>query len=210
MAMHQQMPALVLNGHAWDLEGVSERRALVRGRYIPNETIWLDNRPRPVPLEGAVQSGFYVMTPLRLDGVDTIVWVNRGWAPRDNEDRMQLPPVTTPSGLVVVEGIALENPGRVYALGKNDGPIVRPRIEQNFNLEREAQLHGWKQFPFILRESNVDGLDGLARSWPAPSAGVDRHYAYAFQWFALALCGFVFWLASGLKQYRKQGDDRHE
>jgi len=213
MAAHQQLPPLVLNGHAWTLDDVNERRITVTGRYLPTETIWLDNRPRPVPADGSeavAQSGFYVLTPLQLEGTQEVVWVNRGWAPRNNEDRTQLPPVSTPAGMVTVVGIALANPGKVFALGKNEGPITRPRIEQNMDLEKESHLHAWKQIPFIVREINRDGLDGLARGWTPPTIGVERHYAYAFQWFALAMCGFIFWLVGGLRQYRQQGGDQHE
>ena len=29
--------------------------------------------------------------------------------------------------------------------------------------------------------------DGLLREWAAPALGVEKHYGYAFQWFALKL-----------------------
>ncbi len=79
-----------------------------------------------------------------------------------------------------------------------------PRIEQNFDLALEAQSHGWKQLPFIVRESDSAKKDGLVRNWPSPTNGIDRHYAYAFQWFALALAGFLFWLINGLMKYRRE------
>jgi cytochrome oxidase assembly protein ShyY1 len=36
---------------------------------------------------------------------------------------------------------------------------------------------------------------GLLREWPAPVSGIERHYGYAFQWFALSLLIAVlyFW-----------------
>ncbi len=209
MAAKQQLPPLSLNAQDWTLEEADERRVVAKGSFLPAETIWLDNRPRPVPLggvENASQSGFYVMTPLRLAGTETILWIKRGWAPRNNDERTQLPPVSTPSELVEVEGIALANPGKVFELGKNTASVNRPRIEQNFDLEQEAQLHAWRQLPFILQESGGDGADGLTKNWAPPSTGVERHYAYAFQWFALAFSGFLFWLITGLMQQRKRGD----
>ena len=38
--------------------------------------------------------------------------------------------------------------------------------------------------------------DGLRREWPLPTLGVDRHYGYAAQWFALAalMTGLYVWL----------------
>ncbi len=37
--------------------------------------------------------------------------------------------------------------------------------------------------------------DELLRDWPAPDLGLQKHYGYAFQWFALAaliLCLYVW------------------
>ncbi len=207
LAARQMLPPVNLNEQGRTLDEVVQRRVFVRGNYLPAETIWLDNRPRPIAVEGienVAQSGFYVITPLKLEGTEIVLWVNRGWAPRNNENRTELPPVSTPSGSVLVEGMALANPGKVFELGKNEEPLKKPRIEQNLDLAKEAQVHGWQQLPFIVRESGKDGVDGLARAWSAPTFGVDRHYAYAFQWFALALCGFLFWLFTGLTQYRRQ------
>jgi cytochrome oxidase assembly protein ShyY1 len=201
----QQMPILSANAGHLTLEDASERRMIARGQYIPEAAIWLDNRPRPIPPTGSnsSQSGFYLMMPLQLAGRDEILWINRGWAPRNNENRESLPPVKTPSNSVNIEGIVFAHPGKVYALGEGKAAIDtgKPRIEQNFDLSAEGKLRGWVQSPFILREVDTGKDDGLLREWAPITTGVDRHYAYAFQWFALAVSGFLFWLITGLRQY---------
>ena len=205
----QQMPILSANAGPFTLEDASERRMIARGQYLPQAAIWLDNRPRPIPPVGSntSQSGFYLLMPLQLEGRDEVLWINRGWAPRNNENRESLPPVKTPANLVNIEGIVFAHPGRVYALGESKAPIDidKPRIEQNFDLAGEGKLRGWVQSPYILREIDAGIDDGLLREWAPLTTGVDRHYAYAFQWFALAACGFLFWLITGLRQYRRQG-----
>jgi cytochrome oxidase assembly protein ShyY1 len=205
----QQMPILSANAEPWTLEEARERRMIARGQYIPEAAIWLDNRPRPTPAAGtnASQSGFYLMMPLRLEGRDEVLWINRGWAPRNNENRETLPLVKTPSSIVNIEGIVFAHPGKVYELGDGKPAINlgKPKIEQNFNLVAEGNLRSWSQFPFILREEDAGKGDGLLREWPLLTSGVDRHYAYAFQWFALAVCGFLFWLITGLRQYWRPG-----
>ncbi|WP_231970104.1 SURF1 family protein [Polynucleobacter necessarius] len=204
----QQMPILNANAGPWSLEEASERRMIARGQYLPNAAVWLDNRPRPIPPAGSAtaQSGFYLMMSLRLEGKDEVLWINRGWAPRNNENRETLPPVKTPSRVVNIEGIVFAHPGKVYELGNNkiDVDVSKPRIVQNFDLESEGKLRGWSQSPFILREVEVGAEDGLLRDWAPLTSGVDRHYAYAFQWFALAFTGFLFWLFTGLRQYQRQ------
>ena len=205
----QQMPILSANEGPWTLEEAGERRMIARGQYIPEAAVWLDNRPRPIPPEGSTtaQSGFYLMMPLRLAGNGEILWVNRGWAPRNNENRETLPVVQTPNKMISIEGIVFAHPGKVYELGsgKITADISKPRIEQNFDLISEGKAHGWVQSPFILREVETGVEDGLLRDWAPLTTGVDRHYAYAFQWFALAFAGFLFWLVSGLRQYQRQG-----
>jgi len=205
----QQMPILNANAGPWTLAEASERRMIARGQYIPEAAIWLDNRPRPIPPAGSnnAQSGFYLMMPLRLDGKDEVLWINRGWAPRNNENREILPPVQTPNKVVNIEGIVFAHPGKVYELGsgKSSIDLGKPRIEQNFDLVTEGKQRGWTQLPFILREVEAGIGDGLLRDWAPLTSGVDRHYAYAFQWFALAFAGFLFWLISGLRQYKRQG-----
>ena len=205
----QQMPILNANTNQWTLEEASERRMIARGKYVPEAAIWLDNRPQPVPVGGAgsaAQAGFYVMMPFRLEGRDEVLWVNRGWAPRNRENRETLPSIETPTGTLNIEGIVFAHPGKVYALGSEDPSVDvnKPRIAQNFDLEREGQLHHWSQAPFILRLEETGVADGLVREWAPLTTGVDRHYAYAFQWFALAFAGFIFWLAGGLRQYWRQ------
>jgi len=204
----QQMPMLSANAGPLTLVDASERRMIARGQYIPQAAIWLDNRPRPTPPAGSntSQSGFYLLMPLQLEGRDEILWVNRGWAPRNSENRETLPPVKTPSNVVTIEGIVFAHPGKVYALGGGQAVIDagKPRIEQNFDLLAEGRLRGWVQSPFILREVDTSIEDGLLREWAPLTSGVDRHYAYAFQWFALAVSGFLFWLITGLRQYWRQ------
>ena len=204
----QQMPILNANAGPWTLEEASERRMIARGQYLPEAAIWLDNRPKPISATGsnATQSGFYLLMPLRLENRDEVLWVNRGWAPRNNENRETLPPIKTPTGVISVEGIVFAHPGKVYELGdgKTIDSLGKPKIEQNFNLVAEGAMRGWNQVPFILREEEVGVDDGLLRTWAPLTTGVDRHYAYAFQWFALAVCGFLFWLITGLRQYWRQ------
>ena len=205
----QQMPILSANAGPLSLEDASERRMIARGQFIPQAAVWLDNRPRPIPPAGSTvsQSGFYLMMPFRLEGRDEILWVNRGWVPRNNENRETLPLVKTPVNVVNIEGIVFAHPGKVFALGEDKAAMDagKPRIEQNFNLRAEAQLHNWSQSPFILREVDTGIDDGLLREWAPLTTGVDRHYAYAFQWFALAFSGLLFWLISGLRQYWRRG-----
>jgi cytochrome oxidase assembly protein ShyY1 len=63
----------------------------------------------------------------------------------------------------------------------------------------------YPQLPFIIRQNDPDEGDGLSRIWPVATTGVDRHYAYAFQWFSLGAAALAFWFTTGFMRYRNQG-----
>ena len=50
-------------------------------------------------------------------------------------------------------------------------------------------------YPVILRQTvEPDYRDGLARDWNRPGVSVERHRAYAFQWFALTAAAIATWV----------------
>lgn len=152
------------------------------GEWVPDATLFLDNRQ----MEG--RPGFFVITPLRLQGSEQAVLVQRGWVPRDFQDRSRVPAVSTPEGVVGVEGRLAPPPGKLYELGEAaTGPI-----RQNVDLETLAQE--WNVPLIALSVLQTSGAaDGLRREWPVVTAGVQKHHGYAFQWFGLcALAGFLY------------------
>ncbi|HYC42628.1 MAG TPA: SURF1 family protein [Noviherbaspirillum sp.] len=173
-------------------EEVEFRRMKVRGEFIPDWTVYLDNRP----YKGA--AGFYVMTPMRIAGSDMHVLVARGWVKRDVTDRAKLPPIPTPAGTVEIEGTARRAPGHVMQLGKADA-LRRGAIVQNVDASDFVKSAGLKMQPFVL-EQGGDMQDGLVRDWPRPSTGVEKHQGYAFQWYALAVTALLFFVATGFRR----------
>ncbi len=173
-----------------DPAGLVTRHLRFRGRWMPDQTVYLDNRPQ----NG--QPGFYVLMALRIEGpAPAEVVVNRGWTPRAINDRMRIAPYETPSGVVDVTGVALADEPRLLELA---APAERrlQTIWQNFDSAAFARASGQTPLPLILRQdagamSNAaHSDDGLIRDWPdrggVLQGQIDRHHGYAFQWFALA------------------------
>ncbi|HEY0954227.1 MAG TPA: SURF1 family protein [Roseateles sp.] len=173
-AMDAQARQPVLGNAALDAAALHSRVEL-RGRWVESRTVWLDNRP----MDG--RAGFYVVTPLQLAGRSEAILVQRGWAPRDAADRSRLPPLTTPSGEVSVQGRLAAAPSRLYELGAGQGGAIR----QNLDPAAFAQESGLALLPMTVVQTAADTDDGLLRHWPAPDLGLHKHYGYAFQWFAL-------------------------
>jgi len=155
-------------------DALLHRRMVARGQWLAERTVFLDNRQ----MNGRV--GFFVVTPLRLEGSDVAVLVQRGWVPRNFEDRSRVPVVETPTGLVTVVGRIVPPPGKLYELGAAEvGPI-----RQNLDLAQFRSETGLPLAAVSIQQTDA-AADGLARDWPPGNTGVDKHYGYAFQWFGL-------------------------
>jgi surfeit locus 1 family protein len=155
-----------------------DRRVRLVGRWLPAATVFLDNRQmHGIP-------GFFVVTPLILEGTGDAVAVQRGWVPRNPQVRTDLPKVRTPAGEQVVEGVVAPPPSRLYAFG----PDASGPIRQNLELGAYAREARVALLPVSVRQHDSPSTrgDGLARDWPAPAVDVGMHYGYAAQWFAFA------------------------
>jgi surfeit locus 1 family protein len=164
-----------------------ERRALLHGRWLAGRPIFLDNRQ----MNG--KPGFYVVTPLQLEGRAESVLVQRGWVARNFADRTALPALPTPTGSVTIVGSIAPPPARLYEFATAaSGPI-----RQNLDLDAYARELGIPLLPLsLLQVDGPDtGADGLRRDWPLPAVDLQKHYGYAFQWFALAalMAGLYVW-----------------
>ncbi|MFM7025889.1 MAG: SURF1 family protein, partial [Limnohabitans sp.] len=83
------------------------RRLALKGVWLTGHTVYLDNRQ----MNG--RPGFYVVTPLRLQDSDTVLLVQRGWVPRNFQDRTALPARHTPEGPVTLHGQLVPWPSKV-------------------------------------------------------------------------------------------------
>ena len=178
------VPVTLDGALARDPSALVQRHLRLRGRWVPDRAIYLDNRPH------AGQAGFFVLMPLALDPTVGEVIVNRGWTPRNRDDRARIGAYLTPDGLVDITGVALAEEPRLLDLA---APADRSLngVWQNFDLAAYVRLGGRTPLPIVLRQDAGGGVDdGLLRDWPdrghALQAQIDRHHGYAFQWFALA------------------------
>ena len=177
------------------------RPVRLRGTWIERSTVYLENR------QMNDRVGFYVLTPLQLDGRPEAVLVQRGWVARSLLDRTQLPRLDTPKGRVEVVGHIAPPPARLYDFaGATSGPI-----RQNVDLAGFAVESGLQLAPLSVRQADAPATagDGLLRQWPLPAVDVQKHYGYAFQWFALCalMAGLYVWfqlVRPRLQRHRQQ------
>lgn len=157
-----------------ELPGLVHRPVVLRGEWIAERTVFLENRQmNGVP-------GFYVVTPLRLAG-DAVVLVQRGWVQRNFTQRTALPPVQTPAGEVEVRGRLAPPPAKLYAFSTEEKGTIR----QNLDLDRFRAETGLPLLALSVQQAGAPS-EGLSRQWPQPGSGAEKNIGYAFQWWALA------------------------
>lgn len=182
------------------------RPVRLRGLWLTPQTVYLDNRQmHGVP-------GFYVLTPLALEGSQQTVMVQRGWVQRNFNDRTQLGAVETPAGIVDVVGLIEPPPGHLFELGKPaaaasapasaaaSAPAAAPAAAGSSSIRQNLDLEAFRtetQLPLrtdVSLQQTGPASEGLQRDWPAPALGLEKHYGYAFQWFGLSALVLILYV----------------
>lgn len=178
---------------------VAQRRELIHrsmvltGRWLPQRTVYLENRQ----MNG--KPGFFVCTPLQIEGTDAVLLVQRGWVQRSFTDRTALPAIETPEGLVQLRGHLAPWPSRLYDFGGvEQGPI-----RQNLDWQAFRQETGLALLEVTLLQSGT-ASEGLLREWPVVASGVEKHHGYAFQWFGLSALIALLYVWFQIVQPRRQ------
>lgn len=173
--------ALQLGTDTRDAQSLRYRRVRARGVYEASYQILIDNRVhRGVP-------GYYVVTPLKLEGSEARVLVNRGWVAL-GASRAQLPAVEAPAGAQEIAGVATIPLEKVFTLG---APAVgwQP-VWPHLDMQRAASSMPFTVLPVVVL-LDADVAHGYTREWARLDAGIALHQGYAFQWFALAALAVV-------------------
>lgn len=160
-------------------QDLNYRRVALRGQWLVQHTVYLDNRQ----MNG--RPGFFVLTPLALPGNAGVVVVQRGWVPRNFQDRARVPEVQTPSGEVSLLGRVGPPPARLLELKTAAAAEGSSRIRQNLDLNAFSEEIGLRLQAGSMVQIDARS-DGLQRDWFEPGAGTEKHYGYAFQWFGLS------------------------
>ena len=164
----------------------------VRGVYEPQWQFYLDNRQEnDLP-------GVHVITPLKINGSDTRILINRGWVGW-TQGRGVLPVVATPAGQVQITGLASVPSTKKFFL-MPERPEASNKLVPRLDLARFAAQLGQPLQPVVLLQDSTDAADGLVRHWAPPENRVGMHRGYAFQWFGMALALLVFFGVASLRK----------
>ena len=193
-------PVLDLNAVPASLAAHAHRRARASGTFDTAHQFLLDNR-----IEDG-QVGYRVLTPLRLDGRDTAVLVDRGFVPIVG-DRQTLPALPPVDPAAEVTGRIGRGPSVGLRLGEpSDQPGQWPRRVQYMDFEYMRSALDYPLGDYLLIEGSLSNEAVAQRSGrDAWRFGPERHEGYALQWFSLAGALTLIWLVVNTRREQKGG-----
>ena len=188
---HATLPVVSLlevSGH----QQIADRRVQVEGYWDNGKLVYLENQMR------GPQAGFHVYVAfIPKEGAQAIL-VNRGWVPVLS-DIQRLPSVPLAQSTRITGSLAY--PSDFFTVGEPDY-AQRPLRVARLDMDRLSRSLGVGLYPFVLR-LDAGEPDGFVREWaPASRLGMlpEKHRAYAFQWFSLALAVVVVLIAVNVRK----------
>ena len=177
-------------------------------RQVRLEGDWRTDRPKgEFLLANRIHRGrlgYEVFSPFQLAGDGATLLVNRGWVERADASANTLitPPTTPPTDAPAHAGSHVEVEGQLYlpkkgfTLGRayNEQPDALPawpKVIQYFDAPALSAALGTALQPAALALDS-DHPAAFARIWQAYTMTATRHYAYAAQWWGLAITLIVF------------------
>lgn len=160
-------------------------QAIAYGRYLQQNTFLLDGKV----VNGQV--GYHVITPFEIKMKKQVILVNRGWV-AVGSNRKNKPKIITPAGELQISG-RLNLPASKPVFWDEAVPVVQDGAWQFLELNDYTARSGIAVLPLMIElDKTLDQVGGYVRQWRSyDDHWVNRHRAYAFQWFSMALAFLV-------------------
>jgi surfeit locus 1 family protein len=174
-------------GENWQLW--QYRRVILRGRFIAEKQVLIDNRVH----NG--KAGYHVITPFIDADTGRFILLNRGWI-TTGVNRNVLPDIVTPKDEVLVAGRISVVRSRPPMLARDARPDeYNEKVWSYLDVDYFKQKTGLRVEPYIvLVDSDLN--DQLARDWPVINTKTGMHIGYAIQWFVFAIFVVVLFVAA--------------
>lgn len=170
------------------------QRISVSGHYLL-DVFLLDNQHQEH------QFGYDVLSPFILDNGHVLL-IDRGWIVGD-ATRRQFPQIDAPQTKMQVQGIVYFPSNKQWVLGPSvEKKNAKLTILESLDTKNVSQILQKQAYPFIMRLDKKED-HGFVRNWAIVSMPPQRHIAYAWQWFSMALTVFIIFIALNLKKDEK-------
>ena len=149
----------------------------VTGHFVSDQYFFLDNQIH----KG--KAGYDLLMPFLTQTGEWLL-VNRGWLPVEN--RETLPEVSTPQGLITLQGNIYRPLGESFLLDEDRWSDEWPKRIQSLDFSKvEAALEETVPAMTLVLSEQQPGAEQVRPI--AINMKSEKHLAYAFQWFAMAL-----------------------
>ena len=208
----------------WQLDRANEKRAIEASiqkantgivELIADENRLLEKEYYQVRLKGQYQSnkqfiydnqivdqvsGYYVLTPFKLEGQPSTIIINRGFIPW-NGDREKLADVSIKKTKSEIK-VQISKPIKRIELKSSEIGNNFPVLIQAVDLVKMSELAGIDFSSMVgLLDASMD--DGFVRKWEPYTGSIEKHIGYAIQWFLMAIVLGIIGIRIAVKQRKK-------
>lgn len=181
-----------LPNSAGDFSALQYKKVRIKGNYETQHQILLDNQ-----VENN-QAGFHVITPLKIEGGDDFILVNRGWIP-GGKNRNDIPTFATPNNTVEIVG-QLWLPKRKFFTLQNDAQkYAETKVWQHLDMARFQKTMP-NLLPAVIKLDEKSNAGGFVRHWQMPASKIATNLGYAYQWFGFAVASILIYILSSFKK----------
>lgn len=179
-------------------DGINDLPIQLSGTFDADKVFLLDNQPNKGRL------GYRVYQIITHES--GAVLVNLGWV-QGSIDRNVLPEITAIVGQHTITGHVREVEVGIQLQEQHLTSSTWPLRVQQIELDKFSQLIDKKLLPFVVYLDKKETM-GYKKNWQPIVMPPEKHRAYAFQWFSLALAWISLMVWAAIKMSKK-ADDEH-
>jgi surfeit locus 1 family protein len=185
--------ALVLPDNLTNVDAWKHKKVKVKGHYETKYQILLDNQ-----VEENV-AGFHVITPLRLDGSNDYVLINRGWV-AGGANHSDIPAINTPNELLEIIGLVWIPSKKIFTLESDSEKSSWKTVWQHMDMDRYQRSTPIHILPLVIKLDSKSNGGGFVRKWQLPSSKIATNMGYAYQWFGFTIASILIFLFTSIKK----------
>ena len=166
----------------------------LKGQYLNNKQFVYDNQ-----IVDQV-SGYYVLTPFKLENHSSAIVINRGFIPW-NGDREKLADISIDNTKSEIK-VQISKPIKRIELKPSEISNNFPTLIQAVDLVKMSEIAGVNFSSMVgLLDASMD--DGFVRKWEPYTGSIEKHIGYAVQWFLMAIVLGIIGIRIAIKQRKK-------
>jgi len=175
-------------------EEINDLPVVITGSFDQEKVFLLDNQPNNGQL------GYRVLQVLKAGSHSVLV--NLGWV-LGSVDRQQLPTILPITGEHSISGHIRKVDLGIMLLAQDFTNVSWPLRVQQIELDKFSTLIDQPLLPFVVYLDKDEEI-GYHKNWQPIVMLPEKHRAYAFQWFSLAIAWLALMVWALVKSYKNK------